>query len=146
MPGLLITLPLSAVLAWLGGWALWRAARQWTGHGPARPVSERMRVNATLDSEDRMAFDRSLLAFGLMMIFFAVFIADIGIAGPQLGHSVALGAIGGLSFLGMMISTGLFLSIKNFNRPKVLVPPALRGEPGAIAGRRRRREILRSKL
>jgi hypothetical protein len=149
MPGLLIALPVSGLVAWLGVWALVITVRQWTGRRPGRPLSGRMGARTLygrMDTEARRAYDRGGLAFGFMLFFFAVFIADIGIAGPHLaegsGCIVALSAIAGISFIGAMLSTVLFWSIKYFNRPKMLVPPRLRGEPGAIAGRRRRRERL----
>jgi hypothetical protein len=46
---------------------------------------------------------------------------------------------GAVALVGLLIFTGLFTTIMNFNRPRFLVPPHLRGELGAIAGRRRRR-------
>jgi hypothetical protein len=44
-----------------------------------------------------------------------------------------------ISVAGMVACLGLPLAITCINRPRFLVPPHLRGDPGAIAGRRRRR-------
>jgi hypothetical protein len=149
MPALLITLPLAALLAGIGGQALRMAARQWSGRGPAHPMMERMRANSALDTESRLAFDRGLLPFGFMMLCLAIFIASLGIALPHMQQgrvqSAALSALAGLSFLALIVSVGLYLSVKYFNRPKMLVAPSLRDEPGVIAGRRRRRESLRAR-
>lgn len=155
MPGPLITLPLCALVAWLGVWALVITVRQWTGRRLRRPISDWMQIRVwpsykRLDTEARLAYDRGGLALGFEMLFFAVFIEAIGIAGAiparDPGYRQALVDIAAIAFLGFMVSIGLFLIIKYFNRPKILVPPLLRAEPGVIAVRRQRRENLRKQL
>jgi len=150
MPGALITLPLSALIALVGIRALVVTVRHWTGRQPGRPISTWMRSARSLDTEARRAYDRGGLAFGVALLFFAIMIAEVGIFGPHLaqGHSdsAPVGAIAGISFLGFLLFMGLFVIIKYFNWPKMLVPPPLRGEPGVIAGRRERRENLRKPL
>lgn len=44
-----------------------------------------------------------------------------------------------MGLAGFIVCGGVYGLITSFNRPKFLVPPQHRGEPGAIAGRRRRR-------
>lgn len=144
MPGPLITLPLAALVAAVGIRALVLTARLWQGR-PGRRMSQG-KWNPTVDTEARLSYDRGGLALGFELLFFAVFIEAIGVAGAlpaqDLGYRLALIDVAAIAFLGFMISIGLFLTIKYYNRPKMLVPPPMRGEPGVIAGRRRRRESL----
>jgi hypothetical protein len=56
---------------------------------------------------------------------------------PHLGRGTGLAIL--ISVAGMVACLGLLLAITYINRPRFLVPPHLRGDPGAIAGRRRRR-------
>jgi hypothetical protein len=58
---------------------------------------------------------------------------------PNLGVTTVLAAAGGLLFLGSIL-LGFFIAL--FNRPKAVIPPLYRDEPGALAEwavRRRRR-------
>jgi len=142
MPGPLITLPLAALIAALGIRALMLTVRLWSGR-PGRLLSQG-KWNPRVDSEARRAYDRGGMAFGFMMLFFAVMTGAVGTAGAvpaqHPGYRMALLDIAAIAFLGFMISICLFQSIKYYNRPKVLVPPSLRGEPGELAARRRRSE------
>jgi len=156
MPALAILLPLGGLFAWIGIAALVATARQWTGRPVRRPLSRVMAVQALhgyryRDTEGRLAYDRAGLAFGFSFLFLAVCVATLGVffalnPAEGSGTSAVLGAVLGCSLLGLMLSAVLFGSIKYFNWPKMLVPPPLRGEPGAVAGRRQRRENLRKPL
>src|SRR5262245_5611474 len=79
MPGALITLPLSALIALVGIRALVVTVRHWTGRQPGRPISTWMRSARSLDTEARRAYDRGGLAFGVALLFFAIMIAEVGI-------------------------------------------------------------------
>ena len=92
-----------------------------------------------MDAETRSGYDRGSLALGSAFACFAIFFADLALAGRDLGKGTALESVGMVALAGMLVFTGLFTSIMNFNWPWFLVPPHLRGEAGAIAGRRRRR-------
>jgi len=152
MPALAILLPLGGLCAWIGIAALVITARQWTGRRVRRPLSRVMAVQTLYgyrhrDTEARLAYDRAGLAFGFSFLFLAVCAATLGVffaVNPAEGSDMS--AVLACSLLGVMLSAVLFGSIKYFNRPKMLVPPPLRGEPGAIAGRRQRRENLRKPL
>ena len=114
--------------------------RQWRNVG--RPLSYWLR-GPLLDAESRAGYDRGSLVLGIASAFFAIMCADGALAGPRLGRGTALGPVwfyvGWPALAGLLVFTGLFTTIMNFNRPRFLVPPHLRGELGAIAGRRRRR-------
>jgi hypothetical protein len=116
------------------------AVRQW--HGAGRPLSYWLR-NAYMDAETRAGYDRGSLVLGVAMACLAVVIAITAVAGPGLGNGSAWGTgwlwVGAVLAGGMLACTALFLTIMYFNRPRFLVPPQLRHEMGAIAGRRRRR-------
>jgi hypothetical protein len=114
--------------------------RQWRNVG--RPLSYWLR-GPLLDAESRAGYDRGSLVLGIALAFFAIMCFEGALAGPHFGRGTALGpgwlSAGGVALAGLLVFTGLFTTIMNFNRPRFLVPPHLRGELGAIAGRRRRR-------
>jgi hypothetical protein len=95
------------------------------------------------DAESRAGYDRGSLALGIASAFFAIMCVDAALAGPHFGRGTALSpvwiSVGVVALAGLLTFTGLFTTIMNVNRPRFLVPPHLRGQPGAIAGRRRRR-------
>lgn len=152
MPGPLIPFLVSGLPAWLGVRALVITARRWTGRQDSRPLVVWAPGGRSLDTEARHAYDRGGLAFGMILLSFAVFLAGTavaeffaspGIASPQKHpYRLEAGIIAGIGALGMVLSIGVFQCIKYFNRPKMLVPPPMRDEPGVIVGRRRRRERL----
>jgi hypothetical protein len=126
---------LAAVLAIGAAVSLRIGLRQWRNVG--RPFSYWLR-NSVLDAESRAGYDRGILVFGVMCAFFAVILVFGAVSGPHLGRGIAsLGIL--VALAGMLVSLGFFISIMYFNRPRFLVPPHLRGEPGAVAGRSRRR-------
>jgi len=114
--------------------------RQWRNVG--RPLSYWLR-GPLLDAESRAGYDRGSLALGIASAFFATMCVDGALAGPHFARGTALGpvwhSVAGVALAGLLVFTGLFTIIMNFNRLRFLVPPHLRGELGAIAGRRRRR-------
>jgi hypothetical protein len=128
------------VLAIFGVVEIRFGVRQWRNVG--RPLSYWLR-GPLLDAESRAGYDRGSLALGIAFAFFAIMCVDGALAGRHLGRGTALGpvwiSVGWVALAGLLIFTGLFTGIMEFNRPRFLVPPHLRGELGAIAGRRRRR-------
>jgi hypothetical protein len=123
---------LAAVLAIGAALSLRIGLRQWRSVG--RPLSYWLR-NSLFDAESRAGVDRGIVVFSSMCASLAAILAFGAAGGSHLGSEIA--SIGALAAL--LISLGLFLDIMYFNRPRFLVPPHLRGELGAIAGRRRRR-------
>jgi hypothetical protein len=115
--------------------------RQWRNEG--RPLSYWFR-SGPMDAESRAGYDRGGLVLGIMVAFFAIVLGEGAIIGaPRHGQAVAWIVIGTAAVAGLVICVGLFTSIMYFNWPRFLVPPHLRDQPGAIAGRRhRRREHL----
>jgi hypothetical protein len=126
---------LAAVLAMGAAVSLRIGLRQWRNVG--RPFSYWLR-NSVLDAESRAGHDRGILVFGVMCAFLAAIFVLGAVGGPHLGRGIASFGIL-VALAGMLVSLGFFISIMYFNRPRFLVPPHLRGELGAIAGRRRRR-------
>jgi hypothetical protein len=109
--------------------------RQW--RGKARPLSYRLRCRTLKDAEALAGWDRSVIPAGLACLSAAVLIMDGAISGTRLSGPSAMIAL--WSLLAVMVFGGLVGTVINFTRPRFLVPPHLRGHPGAIAGRRRRR-------
>jgi hypothetical protein len=128
------------VLALLAVMNLRFGARQWRNAG--RPMSYWLR-GPLLDAESRAGYDRGSVALGIAFASFAILCADAALAGRHFGRGSALDTvwfcIAVVTLAAFIVFTGLFTTIMNFNRPRFLVPPHLRGELGAIAGRRRRR-------
>lgn len=114
--------------------------RQWRGVG--RPPSYWLR-GGPMDAESRAAYDRGALALGLACTFMTILCVDGALAGVSFGRGTALGpvwfSIAATAIVGMLIFIGMFTTIMYFNWPQLLVPPGLRADLGAIAGRRRRR-------
>lgn len=126
---------LAAVLAIGAALSLRIGLRQWRSVG--RPLSYWLR-NSLFDAESRAGVDRGIVVFSSMCASLAAILAFGAAGGSHLGSEIAsIGVLASLAAL--LISLGLFLDIMYFNRPRFLVPPHLRGELGAIAGRRRRR-------
>jgi len=94
-----------------------------------------------MDAETRAGYERGSLILGLSFAFFFVMLVDAAFASQRrhFGRGTALEPIGIAALVGGVIFIGLFMSVIWFNRPMFLVPPGLRSELGAIAGRRRRR-------
>jgi hypothetical protein len=125
-----------AVLSAAGGvGSLVLAARQWQGKG--NPLSYWLRGRTLKDAESLAGWDRSVLPNGLLCLSAAVLIGNGAISGARPSGAGAVIALS--SLLAIVIFAGLAATVLNFNRPRFLVPPHLRGQLGAIAGRRRRR-------
>ena len=110
--------------------------RQW--HQTGRRLSYWLR-NGPMDAESRAGYDRGSLPFGLLCGFFAILCSNAAVAGLRPAGGTAGFWVGFVALAGILVFTGLFTTIMFFNRPRFLVPPHLRHELGAIAGRRRRR-------
>jgi hypothetical protein len=123
-------------LAALAAISIWTGLRQW--HGMGRPLSHWLR-NGPMDAESRAGYDRGSLIIGLVCGSFAVMAANGAASGLHPGRGTAGFWIDVVALAGVLVFTGTFMGIMYFNRPRFLVPPHLRGELGAIAGRRRRR-------
>lgn len=127
---------LAIIGAACGVWSLVLGVRQWQGKG--HPLSYWLRYTLK-DAESRAGWDRSLVPAGLLCLSGAVEIGNGAISGAQPHNGSAGAMIAIWSLLATMFFAGLVIAIINFNRPRFLVPPHLRGQLGAVAGRRRRR-------
>jgi hypothetical protein len=116
--------------------SIWTGLRQWRGVG--RPLSYWLR-NGLMDAESRAGYDCGSLGLGLMSGFMAILCAcaDGAVRGLHPGKASAAFWFNVVAVAGVIVLAGLFTG--KMYRPRFLVPPHLRGEPGAIAGRRRRR-------
>jgi hypothetical protein len=111
--------------------------RQWRGKG--RPLSYWMR-GGVFDAQALAAYDRGGLVLGLTCVCFTILLGGAAIAGPpQKNAPAAEISVYVVAIAGILVTVALFLSIYHFNRPKFLVPPALRDQPGSREGRRRER-------
>lgn len=111
------------------GWREWRHA------GGSTPLSRR--YGLLVDQDTRAGWDRSGLIIGLGFAFMAIMLADFGMI--NLRHAIKAEAlVFAAAAAGMIVCFALYLSILSFNRPKFLVPPQHRSEPGAFAAQRRR--------
>lgn len=132
----------AVLLAWLALRLIKAGVREWrdTGH---EPLSHQMRSMAMMDDESLAGRDRGAIIMGLSFAFWSAPFAVVALAGNDLGQNTPLrlmwAFIAVLGFAGFLICVALYELILNFNRPKFLVPPKHRHEPGAIAGRRRRK-------
>jgi hypothetical protein len=109
--------------------------REWRGGG-GKPLSQ---AGLLVDEQTRAGWDRSGLIMGLMCAFLAIMLADgavLNFNDPVRAEALVFGA----SALGLIVSAGLYFTILTFNRPKFLVPPRRRDEPGAFAAQRQQRE------
>jgi len=79
-----------------------------------------------------MGWDRAVLMMGITLAWMAV--AGLGQALHDVTKSPVAVWVFGAGSVGMVVSASLFASIWFFNRPRFLVPPALRGLPGTFRG------------
>jgi len=77
-----------------------------------------------------MGWDRAVLMMGIFLAWRAV--AELGKALLDVTKSPVARWVFGVGSVAMFVSACLFASIWFFNRPRFLVPPALRGLPGAL--------------
>lgn len=133
----------AVLLIWLAVWLIRAGVREWRDIGP-EPLSQRMRFMPTMDDEALVGRDRGSIIMGLCFAPWSVPFAVVALTGNDLGQNTSLklmwAFIAVLGFAVFLICMALYVLILNFNRPKFLVPPQHRHEPGAIAGRRRKRE------
>lgn len=108
--------------------------REWRGSGT--PISRR--YGLLVDRATRAAWDRGGLIIGLGLGFMAIMMADFCAINSRHPLRAEL-LVFAVAATGMILCVGLFWSIGSFNRPKFLVPPQHRDEPGAFAAQRRRR-------
>jgi hypothetical protein len=135
-----------AVLAVLTGfcavWWISTGVRQWRGNG--RPLSHWL-GNGPFDAHALAGYDRGTVVLGVVSACFTVLLGGAAIFGlpqkstPGAGIAVYLAAI-----VVLLVSVATFTSIYYYNRPRFLVPPALRGQAGVTAGRRRDRAERRA--
>lgn len=111
--------------------------RQW--HGEGRALSTWMSGTVFMDFEALAGLDRAIFVFGSMWAFAASFCAGFIVLAAEGGQGIAGLTLDGVGVAGFILSGILYFVIVNFNRPRFLVPPNLRSQPGAIAGRRERR-------
>jgi hypothetical protein len=84
-----------------------------------------------------MGWDRAVLMMGIALAWMAV--AGLGLAFLDVTKSPIAGWVFGVGSVGMVVFSYLFASVWFFNRPRFLVPPALRGLPGTFRAPRRDR-------
>jgi len=77
-----------------------------------------------------MGWDRAVLMMGIFLAWLAV--AALGQALLDVTKSPVARWVFGVGSVAMFVSACLFASIWFFNRPRFLVPPALRGLPGTL--------------
>jgi len=82
-----------------------------------------------------MGWDRAVLMMGIFLAWLAV--AALGQALLDVTKSPVARWVFGVASVAMFVSACLFASIWFFNRPRLLVPPALRGLPGTLRARGR---------
>ncbi|HXW45600.1 MAG TPA: hypothetical protein VEL03_12480 [Streptosporangiaceae bacterium] len=129
----------AAILAWTSWYAIRVSVRAWRGEGV--PWSQR-RSTALMDPDLRAGMDRGGLAFGLAWGFMAVFLAGFALALSLHARGRIVGGVLSAAAVAMIVFIGFGCSIVEFNRPKFLVPPRHRDEPGAFTARRRLRRSL----
>ena len=108
--------------------------REWRNVGI--PLSRR--YGLLVDEQTRAGWDRSGLIIGLGFAFMAIMLAGFAITNLQhvsKPDALVLAA----AAAGMIVCFALQFSILVLNRPKFLVPPQHRSEPGALFAHRRRR-------
>jgi hypothetical protein len=143
--GIIIVSALLTLLAAVGAALCFRIGfRQW--HGEGKPLSTWMTGTVFMDFEALAGLDRAIFVFGSMWAFAAFFCAGFIVLAAQGGQGIAGLTLDGVGVAGFILSGVVYFGIVNFNRPRFLVPPHLRSQPGAIAGRRQRRRKNRRPL
>lgn len=126
----------AVVVAWLAVLLIKGGLREWR-NAVAAPLSQRF--GSLADEQTRAGYDRSGVILGLACVFMAIML--IGFAIINLKHPAQVEAIiEAVSAVGMIICFGLTFLIITFNKPKLLVPPRHREEPGVFGAQRRRRK------
>jgi hypothetical protein len=127
----------AALTAFCAVWFIRTSVRQW--HGKGRPLSYWLR-GGVFDAQAMAAYDRGGLVLGFACVCMTVLVGGAAIAGlPQKNAPAAEIAVYTVAIAGIVVAVALFLSIYHFNRPRFLVPPALRDQPGSREGRRQER-------
>jgi hypothetical protein len=135
-----------AVLTVLTGfcavWWISTGARQW--HGRGRPLSHWL-GNGPFDMHALAGYDRGVLVLGVTSACFTVLLGGAAIFGlPQKSTPAAGIAVYTADIVVLLLSVAAFTTIYYYNWPRFLVPPALRGQAGVTAGRRRDRAERRA--
>jgi hypothetical protein len=131
-----------AVLAVIAGfcavWFIRTGVRLWRGHG--RSLSSWIRTGGLFDAHALAGYDRGILVLGVTFACFTVLLGGAAALGmPGKSTPAAEIAVYCVAIAGILVSITLFGGIYYFNRPKSLVPPGLRDQPGVTEGRRRDR-------
>jgi hypothetical protein len=127
----------AALTAFCAVWFIRTSVRQW--HGKGRPLSYWVR-GGVFDAQALAAYDRGGLVLGFACACFTVLLGGAAIAGlPKKNAPAAEIAVYVAAIAGIVVAVALFLSIYHFNRPRFLVPPVLRDQPGSREGRRQER-------
>lgn len=137
-----VAIGLFGVFLWVMASILARwAVQTWRGQG--RPVSTQMRRSSFRDEESLAGTDRTVLVMSVMFASMGTASVCTAIGGVHFTHRNPWLWIGGVAVFVFLACTPIYASIVNFNRPKFLVPPPLRDELGARAGRRQRKQEWR---
>jgi hypothetical protein len=106
-------------IAALALWLIRAGVKIWRSPGADSPVHLMV-----------MGWDRAVLMLGISLAFMAVGV--LGQALFDVTKSPVAGAAFAVGSVGMVVCAFLFASVWFFNRPRFLVPPALRGLPGSF--------------
>ncbi len=135
-----LTSLLALFLLWLGTLLVRRGIRSWRGRASPAP-----RVGPPGMRSTRAETERSQLVFGVACCFLGAvigvggFLDAAGVIGPGSPplRSTALAVVLLVLIIGVTVTTWTALAIVWFNRPRFLVPPHLRDEPGTLSRRHR---------
>jgi hypothetical protein len=119
-----------AVALLRSGWREWRNVG-----GPPRGSARMRRFK---DRAGRSGMDRGGLVLGFSFACFGVMIGVGGVIDWK-QPNMAAAWVFIVTMCGFFLSIALYWLIVSFNRPKFLVPPQHRGEPGAFAAAWRQR-------
>jgi hypothetical protein len=131
----ILLLVIAAICELLAALAIRSALSQWRGGGGLA----RFWARGGVPPERAIAYDRSAVPMALMMGFVGLLLLSVAVTGPRLGPGTG-GLWAAAAFLVLSLLSGIvYWTVMQFNKPRFLVPPRLRAEPGLAAIRRRSR-------
>lgn len=140
----MLVLKLIAAVTFVGICFWWAsgAVRTWRGEGnfSTHPF---FRVQPQRRKDN---IDRCVAAVSLVLFFAAsIFVESIFFSANANQTPKPVQAATAVSFLGLVFSTVLSILVRSVNRPKLIVPPHLRGRSGAIAQAKQARKDRRQR-
>ncbi|HEX4832072.1 MAG TPA: hypothetical protein VH478_13370 [Trebonia sp.] len=113
------------------------AVRAWTGR---RPGLSALLTRGGMDPARALSRERAVVPSTLIMAGGAVLLFGAGVAGLEAGPGIYVAPAG----LSCFVAGGALTALMTlFNRPRVLVPPPPRREPGTLSRHRARRRRRR---